>query len=713
MKPRIRELRRKALALALAACTVLLLVPAGALAAPTPATNDTVIDPDAKGQITIHKFILDGSYPTARNDGTIVPDEQVNADHTSGSDGLPDTVPADAEPLADVVFDITKVVPLPAGDTTSTVVFVANGVSYIKDTSSAFSPNPSSVATNAAGEASTGDIPIGIYLVHEHKPPAVARPADDFLVSIPTTIQGGTDDNLTSPLDESQDYLLYDIHVYPKNEDIGISKKVGTGVDTNSSQTGLQEALTDARGADYDEPVNWYINADLPPQIADNGSNFSVYDTFATGLEYVEGSVEITVDNANFTAHSTDPDYSGFYPTSAPTFVEGTDYLVYYYNTPSTGGGYVKVVLTDAGRAKLGHDETDDYYGTSAPGDAIFDISFYKYLTVKLTTKVLPNAPLNTALENGSELKFVNDPSYTGTASNYPDNPPGDSDYPDLPQDPEEGSNPSTDTNPNDPSYPDTPEFPTVDYPDGPPPTERTSDEVNVYTGGFKIVKKDVKKDSSNNDILLSGAKFKLVKVSEATVAKWDTDSSGAIDGSEAPKFDYGDYTADVTAATAANKAVLDSSLSSGFEQRLNSSGSAYEDYEVTTDANGEAEFTGLSYGKQAASTAEQVASASTTYYYLVETDAPSGYSLPDVNTTPIIAVNYTSYSDDPTVAVGDADPTAVYNSKSFLLPFTGGEGSIYFVVGGIVLVGLGLCLMIALRGRRRREPVAAGRHQK
>ncbi|MDR1816180.1 MAG: LPXTG cell wall anchor domain-containing protein [Clostridiales Family XIII bacterium] len=42
-----------------------------------------------------------------------------------------------------------------------------------------------------------------------------------------------------------------------------------------------------------------------------------------------------------------------------------------------------------------------------------------------------------------------------------------------------------------------------------------------------------------------------------------------------------------------------------------------------------------------------------------------------------------------------------MYNTKSFLLPFTGGEGAMKFVVLGIVLVGAGLCLLVAFRRRK------------
>jgi LPXTG-motif cell wall-anchored protein len=827
--------------------------------------EDTVVDPTRMGSITIHKFLLNGTYPMERNDGRAVPDNKTNGTTNSAPDGLPDSVPSDAQRLggvADVTYDdldhsgsrngsetytpvvfhILKVVPMETADNPALQVFAHEGVGYKLDysTPAAQTLNDSD-GTGAGlrletdeytGEATTGadSLPVGIYLVEEEKPAKVARPADPFLVSIPTTIQGnatpagypyvpgydpsvphatndpatpyfdettGTwtgddpatpnfneltgaygytdggvfhagDDPTTLMVDEGKgDDLLYDVHVYPKNEDIGIEKKVGTGVDTDTGAPGLQEGLTTSRGADAGEPVNWYIYADLPPQIADNGAAYVVYDTFGAGLEYIRGSVEVwVVKGTDYTRYYTDnPAYGSLYPTFAAsgetvTLVNGTDYLVYPSDAVAGGGGSVKITLTDTGRAKLGFngpDVSESRIGDNDPdptlnadhatwpkdgqGDYIEDFSYYIKIHIRISTRVLDAAALNVPLPNVSELRFVNDASYDGQPGGYPDNPPNDdgsggpADYADLseyPEDPGNGFAPWDDgSQPGDdhPNVPDVDYPSTVENPSGPPqPTVRGSEERYVYTGGFHIVKED----AGDSSVFLNGARFKLVAVSApplyadfdaATAAAMDTGATGGNGIIEMAEWiaagapgSYAALQRELAAQAEVNRLVLgDASITSGYVQRYDALSGSYQDYEVETQTvggqTGYAAFTGLSYGAQDAAVAQsQGGDAAPAYYYLIETAAPDKYSLPDANVIPVVRVDYTSLgawdnSIPPQYTVAQSASAAnighILNTKSFLLPFTGGEGAMLYVIVGLALAGAGLCLLVARRRQR------------
>lgn len=97
-------------------------------------------------------------------------------------------------------------------------------------------------------------------------------------------------------------------------------------------------------------------------------------------------------------------------------------------------------------------------------------------------------------------------------------------------------------------------------------------------------------------------------------------------------------------------------------------------DWEVTTDADGKASFYGLSYGT----------------YWLVETKTPNagGYHLPEEPFEVLVP------NSAPFIVQYD-----ILNKKGFVLPTTGGEGTILFTVGGAVLIALaGIFLAIYLK---------------
>lgn len=103
----------------------------------------------------------------------------------------------------------------------------------------------------------------------------------------------------------------------------------------------------------------------------------------------------------------------------------------------------------------------------------------------------------------------------------------------------------------------------------------------------------------------------------------------------------------------------------------------------LITDANGSATF-------------EKYQANGTHYtYYLVETQAPSGYNLLDHT----VQVNFT----DADVAATDGVYTVKVSNKSgFKLPITGGEGVVLFSVIGIVFMGGAVFLFIMTRKKAK-----------
>lgn len=103
----------------------------------------------------------------------------------------------------------------------------------------------------------------------------------------------------------------------------------------------------------------------------------------------------------------------------------------------------------------------------------------------------------------------------------------------------------------------------------------------------------------------------------------------------------------------------------------------------LTTDANGAATF-------------EKYEANGTNYdYYLVETQAPSGYNLLDN----AVKVNFT----DSDVATTEGIYTVkVPNSSGIKLPITGGTGTVIFTVIGIVLMVGAVILLVVSRKKSK-----------
>ncbi|MDO5501997.1 MAG: SpaH/EbpB family LPXTG-anchored major pilin [Actinomycetia bacterium] len=167
--------------------------------------SQTAIPAGATGSLTIHKLVgptLDQSEHPAT--------------------GAPITLPVGVVPVAGVVFTVSQV----EGVDLSTTAGRAAAQEYLEDLGSArenLGRSWTTAATNTQGQAVLRDLPVGLYLVHEQAAHAADGSIDprlvggrDFLVTIPTS------DPVTGAWN-------YDVHVYPKNSSVEITKTVRDG----------------------------------------------------------------------------------------------------------------------------------------------------------------------------------------------------------------------------------------------------------------------------------------------------------------------------------------------------------------------------------------------------------------------------------------------------------------------------------------------------
>lgn len=218
------------------------------LAAPASAATPNLVDPDAVGSLTIHKYEAPETPTGLPNDGT----EQNVA--------LP--------PLAGVGFTVYKV------DT----IDLTGNQGWI-DASDLADLNPDSVAditaagytasavggetlTDANGEIALANLDLGVYFVVETSPLAGSTGVAPFLVTVP----------LTDPAND--DAWLYDVHVYPKNV-----------------LTAATKTVEDSADIKLGDEIDFTITADIPNVAVIDG--YKVVDTLDSKLDYVSAAVTL------------------------------------------------------------------------------------------------------------------------------------------------------------------------------------------------------------------------------------------------------------------------------------------------------------------------------------------------------------------------------------------------------------------------------------
>lgn len=275
------------------------------------------IDPEATGTIYIDKFVTpDPAWETVAN-------------------GKPITVPASAERLGGVVFEIVEVQAIGQGGsavplnlTTAAGWDAAAGLSATAvdtarhGTSNAYTFGTArTVTTSDTAAVPTSGLPIGLYLVHEisagNNP--ITGPTAPTLVSVPYP-------------DQSNSQWLYEIYLYPKND-------VSGDETTKEVMDPPQIVLPDDGGVvTSDATVDWLIRVPVFTLGHENYTVFEVVDTLDPKLTYVDESAKVQA-------------FTGVIANGTPQgdFGEPDDFAVVYDTTTNT----VTISATPAGLLKL------------------------------------------------------------------------------------------------------------------------------------------------------------------------------------------------------------------------------------------------------------------------------------------------------------------------------------------------------------------------
>ncbi|MDO5501999.1 MAG: SpaH/EbpB family LPXTG-anchored major pilin [Actinomycetia bacterium] len=425
--------------------------------------NPALINPNAATRLTIHKYL--GSPTGAPNDGTIL----------QGADAP--THPT----LSGVRFDVFRVLVngTPVDLTTNAgweqaaeltgaaaQTLISTGTVTVGPRVYTLATQPS--VTTGAGGIATFDGRVGLYLVEENLeasgtitdsagnvvPNGTITSAAPFLVTLP----------MTHPT--NLDTWMYDVHVYPKNQNDVITKAV--------EDKGTVTADNDENDAN-DHQIDYTITTSVTEGTAPLGM-YTIYDNLHPSLTLIGGSVALS---------------------DGTQLVRGTHYDVFVagpeWGTPFTqwnvganpgapvaGGPVVSVVMTAAGRAVLEANRS---------------------LNVVTTINTLVD-------EMDADGVKENDATFIPNDAWWEQHAPEDD--PDVPGDP---------WDPNDPDNPDNEEPPgNEDDEPGIP-----SNEVESRYGNVNVIKYDPQDANAPMD----GAVFEIFWATEGAVTCTDANVSG------------------------------------------------------------------------------------------------------------------------------------------------------------------------------------------
>jgi fimbrial isopeptide formation D2 family protein/LPXTG-motif cell wall-anchored protein len=288
--------------LLLAACLIVMAVPFVSHA-------DSSLPP-AHGNLYIHKYKM-----------ADLADAKDTSDGTELNDSDSSEVPTSAALLDGVGFKIYKVIIADSGDLkgvypasqgaitlnpTSNPSKITDSLGHEYDVTYVETVTTGAIEQYNKGVAKAGNLDQGVYLVVEQENSEVAAPAAPFVVSVPMTNPDG-------------DGWLEDVHVYPKNEDLSIEKKVSTPT------------------VNIGDVVTFTITPTVPSDIA-TAEKYDIVDTLDAALDYKENSVVLKGAETK----------SGLATASITAFTKGDDYKVTY-----SEGRELRISFTKAGREKL------------------------------------------------------------------------------------------------------------------------------------------------------------------------------------------------------------------------------------------------------------------------------------------------------------------------------------------------------------------------
>lgn len=313
------------------------------------------VDQARKGSITIHKYGVSS-----------IPNPGIPANGLQLSD---EQSAALGKPLENVEFKISKV----PNNTTS--------VGQVNDQNKT---ETKSIKTDKDGNATLGDLPVGVYYVEEVLTGAIIEGVDPFLVSIP----------MAHP---TENEWIYDVHVYPKNVVDNGKPKINKSV-TNSGNK--------HDSANINEDVLWIIEPQIPKDIA-TAVTYKITDKLDEKLTYTGN---LTVSFTNASGEKIDLEHNKHYKTDR---VPGQN-----------GGRTLEVEFTSEGKQLLATALKEGQQQLPT-------------VQISFTTVINNNATLGEPIYNNANLVYTN--TFNEEISADPTKPvnPDQPDGPTVPVDPD------------------------------------------------------------------------------------------------------------------------------------------------------------------------------------------------------------------------------------------------------------------------------------